>query len=78
MASRDSLTRESILQAAVALADEGGIASLSMRRLGERLGVEAMSLYNHIEKLGIWAAVADHVGGEDRRELAPHALSLVA
>jgi AcrR family transcriptional regulator len=37
-----------VLRAAVALADEGGIESLSMRRLGQELGVEAMSLYNHV------------------------------
>jgi AcrR family transcriptional regulator len=37
-----------VLLAAVALADEHGIASLSMRRLGDVLGVEAMSLYNHV------------------------------
>jgi AcrR family transcriptional regulator len=37
-----------VLHAAVALADENGIASLTMRRLGEALGVEAMSLYNHV------------------------------
>ena len=30
------------------LADEGGIESLSMRKLGQELGVEAMSLYNHV------------------------------
>lgn len=38
-----------MLRAAVALADDGGIESLSMRRLGQALGVEAMSLYNHVE-----------------------------
>jgi AcrR family transcriptional regulator len=32
----------------MAIADEGGIESLSMRRLGTALGVEAMSLYNHV------------------------------
>jgi AcrR family transcriptional regulator len=37
-----------VLRAAVALADEHGIESLSMRRLGQELGVEAMSLYNHV------------------------------
>jgi len=42
------LTRERVLQGAIALADEGGIESISMRRLGKSLGVEAMSLYNHV------------------------------
>jgi len=37
-----------VLHAGVAFADESGIASLSMRKLGEALGVEAMSLYNHV------------------------------
>ncbi len=46
--ARGSLNRERVLRAAVALADEHGIASLTMRKLGETLGVEAMSLYNHV------------------------------
>ena len=46
--SRVPLTRERVLGAAVLLADEDGIESLSMRKLGLRLGVEAMSLYNHV------------------------------
>jgi AcrR family transcriptional regulator len=37
-----------VLHAALALADEGGIESLTMRKLGQELGVEAMSLYNHV------------------------------
>jgi AcrR family transcriptional regulator len=37
-----------VLQAAIALADGGGIESLTMRKLGQALGVEAMSLYNHV------------------------------
>ncbi len=45
---RAPLSRERVLRAALALADEGGIDALTMRRLGERLRVEAMSLYNHI------------------------------
>ena len=46
--SRSPLSSERVLREAVAYADENGIDSLSMRRLGERLGVEAMSLYNHV------------------------------
>ena len=42
------LSREKVLDAAIALADRDGIESLSMRRLGQELGVEAMSLYNHV------------------------------
>ena len=46
--ARTRLTRERVVRAAVTLADEVGIDALSMRRLGEALGVEAMSLYNHV------------------------------
>ena len=45
---RAGLNRERVLRAALVLADEGGIEALTMRRLGERLQVEAMSLYNHV------------------------------
>ncbi len=45
---RTPLSRERVLRAAIALADERGIESLSMRKLGQELGVEAMSLYNHV------------------------------
>lgn len=45
---RAPLSRDEVLRAAVALADESGIGSLSMRKLGHALGVEAMSLYNHV------------------------------
>ena len=45
---RIPLSRERVLRAAIALADEGGIESLSMRKLGQELGVEAMSLYHHV------------------------------
>jgi AcrR family transcriptional regulator len=45
---RTPLTRERIFQAAVARADERGIESLTMRALGEELGVEAMSLYHYV------------------------------
>ena len=46
--SRTSLSRELVLRTALALIDEGGLEALSMRQLGTRLGVEAMSLYNHV------------------------------
>ncbi len=45
---RARLNRERVLRAAVALADDSGLESLTMRRLGEVVGVEAMSLYNHV------------------------------
>ena len=43
------LSRERILRAALALADRDGIAAVTMRRVAGRLGVEAMSLYNHVQ-----------------------------
>jgi AcrR family transcriptional regulator len=46
--SRAPLSPERVLRAAVALADSAGIESLTMRRLGQELGVEAMSLYKHV------------------------------
>jgi AcrR family transcriptional regulator len=46
--ARTPLSRDRVLRAGVAFADEHGVASLSMRKLGEVLGVEAMSLYNHV------------------------------
>ena len=45
---RTPLTRDRVLRVAISLADEKGIESLSMRKLGQELGVEAMSLYNHV------------------------------
>jgi AcrR family transcriptional regulator len=51
-ARRAPLSRDRVLEAAVALADETGIDSVSMRKLGEALGVEAMSLYNHVANKG--------------------------
>jgi AcrR family transcriptional regulator len=45
---RVRLNRDRVLRVAVTLADSGGIESLTMRKLGVELGVEAMSLYNHV------------------------------
>ena len=45
---RPSLTRASVVAAALAVADEDGVAKLSMRAVARRLGVEAMSLYHHV------------------------------
>jgi AcrR family transcriptional regulator len=44
---RQPLNRDRVLEAAVALADRGGLEALSMRKLGQELGVEAMALYYH-------------------------------
>lgn len=45
---RHPLTRERVCREALALVDAHGLEGLSMRRLGARLGVEAMSLYKHV------------------------------
>jgi AcrR family transcriptional regulator len=45
---RSGLTRAGIVAAAVGVADAEGVAALSMRSVGKRLGVEAMSLYHHV------------------------------
>jgi len=47
-AQRRPLTRERVLDAAVEIADERGVAVVTMRELASRLDVEAMSLYNHV------------------------------
>jgi AcrR family transcriptional regulator len=53
------------VRAAIALADDGGIEALSMRKLAKDLGVEAMSLYNHVSKKGdLVEAMVDLVVGE--------------
>jgi AcrR family transcriptional regulator len=46
-ARRTPLTRDLVLETALRLADQGGLESLSMRKLGSELGVEAMALYYH-------------------------------
>lgn len=50
--ARARLNRDKVVGAAIALADANGIESLSMRKLGGELGVEAMSLYNHVSNKG--------------------------
>ena len=47
-AKRRPLSRRRVLEAAVGFADREGLDALSMRKLGADLGVEAMSLYNHV------------------------------
>jgi AcrR family transcriptional regulator len=45
---RGKLSRARILEAALRLADEDGIEAVSMRRIGQAMDVEAMSLYKHV------------------------------
>jgi AcrR family transcriptional regulator len=70
-ASRQPLSRERVLAAAVALADEHGIQALTMRRLAVDLGVEAMSLYYHLpDKETLLDGVAETVIAEIVAEAA--------
>lgn len=56
------LDRDAIIRAAIAHADAEGLAGLSMRRLGDRLGVRAMSLYHHVpNKAALLDAMVDDV-----------------
>ncbi|MET7326690.1 TetR/AcrR family transcriptional regulator C-terminal domain-containing protein [Nonomuraea sp. NPDC005650] len=62
MARREPLNRERVLDAALELADNEGLEGLTMRRLAKALGVEAMSLYNHVSnKADILDGVAERV-----------------
>jgi len=47
---RIPLSKERVLKTAVVLADQGGIETLTMRKLAQELGVEAMSLYHYVAK----------------------------
>ena len=63
--ARPRLSREKVLGTAVALADAAGIDALTMRKLGEELGVEAMSLYNHVaNKVDLLDGMVDAVFAE--------------
>lgn len=62
---RAPLSRERVVTAAIELADRDGIESISMRRVAQDLGVEAMSLYSHVRsKDDLLAGMADAVIGE--------------
>ncbi|HVK20174.1 MAG TPA: TetR/AcrR family transcriptional regulator C-terminal domain-containing protein [Actinokineospora sp.] len=63
--SRKPLSTERVLRAALAMADAGGTDTLTMRALGQALGVEAMSLYKHVAKKdAILDGIVDLVVGE--------------
>jgi AcrR family transcriptional regulator len=82
---RAPLSRERVLRAAIALADERGAGELTMRKLAKELGVEAMSLYNHVaNKDDLLDGMIDIVfgeievpapGGDWKAELRKRALS---
>lgn len=62
---RVPLTRERVLREALRVADELGISALSMRRLGQLVGVEAMSLYRYVaDKEDLLDGIADLVMAE--------------
>lgn len=62
---RQPLSRRRILEAAVRLVDREGLAALSMRKLGQELGVEAMSLYRYVpNKAALLDGIAETVVGE--------------
>lgn len=59
---REPLTRERIVEAALRVMDAEGLEAVTMRRIGRELGVEAMSLYNHVEdKEDIQAGIVEAV-----------------
>lgn len=64
-ARRQTLTRDRVLETAVDLADRHGLESVSMRGLGQELGVEAMSLYTHVRsKADLLDGMVEVVMGE--------------
>jgi AcrR family transcriptional regulator len=48
-ARREPLSRDRVIQAALRVMDREGLEAVTMRRIGRELGVEAMSLYNHVQ-----------------------------
>ena len=63
--SRAGLSPDGVLKAALKVVDAEGAQSLTMRRLGKALGVEAMSLYNHVrDKRALLAGVLDLAASE--------------
>ena len=67
---RTPLSRERVLRAAIDLADRDGIEALSMRKLGQELGVDAMAMYRHVRsKDDMLDGVVDTIVGEIDRPL---------
>jgi TetR/AcrR family tetracycline transcriptional repressor len=70
--TRDALTREQIVEAAIRLVDAHGLGALSMRRLGQELGAGATSLYWHIKnKHQLEDLMLDALIGEVATEIQP-------
>lgn len=73
---RQPLSRDLILRTAIEMADADGVSAVTMRRLGQRLGVEAMSLYRYVngrEDLleGVTSLLVDQVSSDPGGRLAP-------
>lgn len=74
MTVRQPLSRERIVEAALALADRDGADAVTMRRLGKELGVEGMALYGYFaSKEELLGAVAGRVLSELDLASAPGA-----
>jgi len=73
MPERPTLSRDRIIETAIAFVDKNGLATLSMRRLGKELGVEAMSLYRYVNgREDLLEGITDHLVAElhlDRHDL---------
>ncbi len=66
---REHLTRERVVRTALEIMDREGLESVTMRRVGRELGVEAMSLYNHVrDKEDLLDGVTEAVMAEFRWE----------
>lgn len=71
---RAGLTREKVLDAAIAFVDERGLAALSTRKLGAALGVEGMTLYHYVPtKAALLDGMAERVLEQAAGELVPAA-----
>ncbi len=60
--TREPLTRDRVIEAALRVMDQEGLESVSMRRVAREVGVEAMSLYHHVEdKEDLLDGICEHV-----------------
>jgi AcrR family transcriptional regulator len=69
--NRVALTKDRVFRTAVRVADQDGISSVTMRKLAQELGVEAMSLYHHVaDKDKVLDGMVDVVVGEINARVA--------
>ncbi len=60
--NREPLTRDRVIEAALRVMDDEGLEAVSMRRVAREVGVEAMSLYHHVEdKEDLLDGICEHV-----------------